>query len=319
MVPKARKVLTPGSKPPKDKVKKRRKSGAGRPAKKVSRPFAPRRVGYTEADMAEAVRLVKEEGYCIKAAALETNRAKKNCVPRMTLSDRMKQPDPLKNQPLGRRQELSAVVENTLVDCLVKCGEFNYPMTKSDLQDIVQAYVTEHDIPTRWPNGRPAREWCRHFLKRHRATVKIRRPSNIRRSRGKVSPEIVKKYFEQLAISVHDIPPTHIFNYDETNLKDDPGSEAAFFASRTKYCEKIQDSSKVAFSLMFCVSAAGEMLPPMTVYKSATSTIYTRWSEGGPPGSVFAASASGWFDISKFNTWFDKVLIPHVSKLPRNG
>lgn len=43
-----------------------------------------------------------------------------------------------------------------------------------------------------------------------------------------------------------------------------------------------------------------------------------RWSENGPPGSVFAASPSGWFDISKFNQWFDTVLIPHISKLPRN-
>ena len=86
-----------------------------------------------------------------------------------------------------------------------------------------------------------------------------------------------------------------------------------------RHCEKVQNHSKVAYSIMFCVSAAGDMLPPLTVYKSNTDTRYKRWAKQGPPGSVFAASASGWFDMKRFNIWFDEVLLPYIEKLPRNG
>lgn len=56
------------------------------------------------------------------------------------------------------------------------------------------------------------------------------------------------------------------------------------------------------------------------IFSSAIKHNHTgnnRWSENGPPGSVFAASPSGWFDIPKFNQWFDTVLIPYIMKLPR--
>lgn len=318
---KAVKVSTPGSQKKSCKKNKKRKAGRPNSVQKAGkkRDFTPRRVLYTEADMLEAVRLVKEEELSIKAAALETNSVKKNSVPRTTLSDRLRWPDPQRSEPLGRKTELSKEVEDALVYCLVKCAEFNYPLRKCDLQDIVQEYVTEHDIHTRFPRGRPGREWCRYFLRRHRHEVKIRRPTNIRRSRAQVSPDIVKAYHEKLSNTIRDIPPVHIFNYDETNLRDDPGSEAAFFHVNHRHCEKVQNHSKVAYSIMFCVSAAGDMLPPMTVYKSNTDTIYKKWSKEGPPGSVFVASPSGWFDMKRFNVWFDEVLLPYMEDLPRNG
>lgn len=311
----ALKVTTPGSAA---QQRKKKKDKRGRPSlKRAGRPFAPRRKTYTELDMLEAIRLVIDGECSIQAAAKHINSEKKNPVPRMTLSDRLKSKDPAGQKKLGRPQELSDAVEAALIKCLVKCGEFNYPMRKADLQDVVQSYLTEHDIVSRFPNSRPAREWCRAFLKRHRGSVKLRKPSNIRRCRGKVSPEIIRAYFEKLAVSLEGIPAHNIFNYDETNLRDDPGAEKAFFEKNTRYCEKIRDSSKVAFSVMFCVSASGDMLPPCTVYKSATDTVYTRWAQGGPVGSVYAASKSGWYDIPRFNIWFEKVMLPYIEKLPR--
>lgn len=62
--------------------------------------------------------------------------------------------------------------------------------------------------------------------------------------------------------------------------------------------------SKVGFSLMFCCNAAGYMLPPMVVYKSSSGSVYSSWCEGGPVGATYAATRTGWFDMSKFNLWF---------------
>ena len=61
---------------------------------------------YTEEDMIEAVRLVKEEYYTIKRAAATINSSKRNDVPRMTLSNRINNQDPARKPLLGRPVEL---------------------------------------------------------------------------------------------------------------------------------------------------------------------------------------------------------------------
>jgi hypothetical protein len=67
------------------------------------REFAKRRDKYSEEDMLEAMRLVQEEEYSLKAASKLINSVKKNEEPRMTLSDRLMRPG--ENPPLGRPQE----------------------------------------------------------------------------------------------------------------------------------------------------------------------------------------------------------------------
>jgi transposase-like protein len=163
-MPPAKKVLTPGSyaigakKKPKVTLKKGRPVVVGT-KKRKKREKAKRRDKYTQEDMAEAVRLVKEEDYSISAASVATNSVKKNAVPRMTLSDRLRMDKP--NPSLGRPQELSPEVEEALVQCLEMCSEFQFPMRKRDLQDLVQAYCVENEVRTRWKNDRPGSDWIR--------------------------------------------------------------------------------------------------------------------------------------------------------------
>ena len=64
---------------------------------------------------------------------------------------------------------------------------------------------------------------------------------------------------------------------------------------------------------MFCGSAAGAYLPPMAVYKA--QNIYTNWRIGGPEGTVYDATKSGWFDSRTFEIWFMNVFLPNISKL----
>lgn len=88
--------------------------------------------------MVEAIRLCKEEDYSVKRAALLINNRKKSQVPRTTLSDRLRGENPRTKPALGRPTELSAKAEAALVKCLQMCAEFNYPMRKKDLQNLVQ-------------------------------------------------------------------------------------------------------------------------------------------------------------------------------------
>jgi hypothetical protein len=202
--------------------------------------------------MLEAIRLVKEDEFSVKTAAAYVNDRKLNAVPRMTLTDRLRKLDPDDQPTLGRPVELSAVVEEALVKCLEMCAEFNFPLKKRNLQDLVQNYCVENNVKTRWPNDRPGIDWVDNFRRRWRHRVKVRKPTNIRRSRAKVSPADVRAFFQRVAPNLEGISSYCLFNYDESPFRDDPGAEDAFFSVKTRHCEQVQNHSKNSFSVMFC-------------------------------------------------------------------
>ena len=248
-------------------------------------------------------------GFTKRRAALHINAKKKNVVPRMTLTDRLAKEAPSVMPQLGRPQVLSEETEEGLVKCLEIAADFNYPMTKRQLQELVQDYVTEHqvEVPKTWRNGKPGTGWVRKFKVRWADRLKTKKPTNIKRSRVKVSPEIVRDFFKEIAPNLEGVPASNIFNYDESGFKDDPGAEVSFFGRSCRYYEKVQNHSKSTFSVEFCCSADGTMLPPMTVYKSDTTSVYKSWCAAAPKDYVFAATKSGWFDMQAFEKWFRKV------------
>lgn len=124
-----------------------------------------------------------------------------------------------------------------------------------------------------------------------------------------MSPEMVREFFKEFSKAVEGVPPENIFNYDETNFTEDPGAKKAFFLRGTKYAEKICDSSKNAISVLFCGSAAGDLLPIYVVYQAINC--YEAWCQGGPPGSRYSATARGWFNFFTVEDWFTKIFLPH--------
>nr|CAI5843636.1 unnamed protein product [Callosobruchus analis] len=71
--------------------------------------------------------------------------------------------------------------------------------------------------------------------------------------------EASKKHLE---IEIKDVDPESIYNYDETNLVDDPGKKKIITKRGCKYPEAIKNSTKAAVSIMVCGNAAEELLPP---------------------------------------------------------
>jgi hypothetical protein len=125
------------------------------------------------------------------------------------------------------------------------------------------------------------------FLERHSAELTQRTCQYIKKVRAGVTPENVNEYFDNLerSLAVDSgavIEPSCIFNYDETNLTDDPGVKKCLFRRGIKYPERIRDNSKSSISVMFCGSADGTLLPPYVVYKA--EHLWDRWTEGGLKG-----------------------------------
>ena len=84
---------------------------------------------------------------------------------------------------------------------------------------------------------------------------------NITTRRAEVGHDEVKKYFNNLEISLEGVPASHIINYDETNLTDDPGRKKCIFKRGVKYPDRVLNATKGAISLMYAGTAAGDLLP----------------------------------------------------------
>ena len=154
-------------------------------------------------------------------------------------------------------------------------------------------------------------EWANLFIKRQSPLTKSM-ASNIKRERAEASEKDVNDFFDNLAPELKDVEEKNVWNYDETNLFDDPGNKRVVIKRGAKYPERVMNTSKSAISLMFCGNAAGETLPPYTVYKA--EAMWITWTEGGPPKARYSRTKSGWFDIVTFEDWFFTTVLLRLKK-----
>ena len=97
-----------------------------------------------------------------------------------------------------------------------------------------------------------------------------------------------------LVFCLGDVHATDIFNYDKTNLQDDPGCSWVFVWRGRKGVKNVKDTSKTSISVMWYGSAEGECLLPMVVNK--TENLYQSWVQGGMQGTIYDCAKSGSFD-----------------------
>lgn len=238
--------------------------------------------------------------------------AEKYGIPKSTLSDHLKKQGLPILKP-GGQPVLSHVDENYLTSGLIKCSEWGFPLRCTDIQIIVQNFLNRCGRKiNRFKNNLPGLDWVRLFLSRNKSLTK-RLGENIKRVRAGISKSVLDKYFDNLEVVIRDIPASNIFNYDETNFCDDPGKNLVVVRRGVKHPEIIRDSSKSSTSVMFCVSASGQVLPPYTVYKSVH--LYPTWVEGGVKDARYNRNISGWFDMNIFEDWFSTLFIAYIKNL----
>ena len=63
-------------------------------------------------------------------------------------------------------------------------------------------------------------DWLNGFMN-HNLTKRI--TDNVKAARADANTEVLNNYFDRLEETLNNIPPSNIFNYDETNVTDDPG------------------------------------------------------------------------------------------------
>lgn len=259
---------------------------------------------YSQETKNKAIEEVRNRQISIRGAA------QKYGVPYATLNDAIKGKHPLK---IGRPTALSNIEESKLVEILMTCANWGFPLTNVDTKKIVKCYLDNlGKVEKRFQHNKPGHDWFTNFIKRHRELT-IRLGENIKRVRASVSEEIINNYFENLQTCLEGVPPSNIINYDETNFTDDPGTIKVVVKRGSKHPERVIDNSKTSISVMIAASADGYIFPPYTVYKA--KHIYPTWIEGGIPGSGYNRNSSGWFDLIIFEEWWNTIILPRLKKL----
>lgn len=259
---------------------------------------------YTEETLSRCLAAIQNKELSHRKASLEFG------IPRRTILNKLKGYHVLNPgvPPIFTEHE-----ENIFVNCIIKASDYGFPMGEFDLKMVVKHYLEQIGrVVKKFKSNVPGHDWILNFLKRHPQLTK-RFADNIKKSRAGITKNDLRQYISFLSKELEGVPPTNIFNFDETNLVDDPGKKKVFARRGTKYLEHIRTTSKAGTSIMFCGSASGKLLPLFVLYKSRH--IWSTWTEGGPPGTRYSNSTSGWFDSASFLEWFESILIPETRRL----
>ena len=74
----------------------------------------------------------------------------------------------------------------------------------------------------KFTNNIPRYNWASAFMKCHNLINRI--TTSIKRKRAQISKENLREHFGNIKLELKKIPVSNIWNYDKTNLCDDPGS-----------------------------------------------------------------------------------------------
>lgn len=126
----------------------------------------------------------------------------------------------------GKPQVFSCEEELSFVNGITKCVEFGFSLDSFDLRMIAKSYLDSKGRNVKiFQNNVPGSEWVKLFLKRHPALTGARFAANIKRSRAAINNEILTEYIDNLKEVTEGVPSENIWNYDESNLTDDPGKK----------------------------------------------------------------------------------------------
>ncbi len=134
----------------------------------------------------------------------------------------------------GRRPALTAEEEECIVDAIKVCGDWGFPFNSTDLRRLVKDYLDGKGVTSKWfVNNLPTTRFVDRFIGRH-PELSLRQTNNIKRSRASLTKEEVAEFIKNWETTVEGVPASNIFNFVETNFRDNTGIVGHKFSS---YCK----------------------------------------------------------------------------------
>lgn len=232
-------------------------------------------------------------------------------IARNTLKNKIKK---LHTKNVGRPVVFSQEEEQAFVDHILILSDLGLPISLYDVRCIAKNYLDSNSLQiAQFKNNFPGWDWGQNFFKRHKTELVQRFEVNISRRRAQVNEEIINNFFDNLETALLDVPPANFFNMDETGFHDIPQKKKLLFQRGCRNPERIRNSTKSCFTVVFCGSASGNFLPPYVIMKGSQK--WSDWIYGAPKGTRLNTSQSGWIDANLFDDFFELHFLPVCRKL----
>ena len=155
-----------------------------------------------------------------------------------------------------------------------------------------------------------------------------RKPQHLPSSRAKAVTEaavdawLAKVTAKFAELGLNELTPEELserlWNCDETAFATDVASQKILARKGAKNVHETGGGSgREYITVLGCGSASGVRLPPYTVYKG--KNMWSNWMVGGPAGTLYNTSQSGWMEQHHFLEWFKKLFLPAIANLLENG
>ena len=209
-------------------------------------------------------------------------------VPKSTLGDRVS----------GRVMEgvqsgwyLTDEEEEEVVSFITGCASIGYPKTVKEILAITQRILTARGIK------KLTYGWWESFRKIH-SNLSLRTPAAMTRPRLIASNHVVlDHYFDMLeeTLASNNLldQPCSVFNKDETGLPLNPKSLKTVHIKGEKNPISLCGNTKKQITVVSCVSAGGQCMPPMVIWDR--KRLRKEFTEGEVAGTVYGLLGKGWF------------------------
>lgn len=109
----------------------------------------------------------------VKSGRVSLKRASKMySIPRTTLRDRINGRRGVKSAGGGRPFALSQEDELRLANSLKIMDKWGFGLSRKEVMELVQDFVTKNKIKTPFKNNKPGPDWFISFSKRHKLSIK---------------------------------------------------------------------------------------------------------------------------------------------------
>ncbi|XP_033628280.1 uncharacterized protein LOC117290831 [Asterias rubens] len=269
-------------------------------------------------DMARAVKAVREDKVPLQRAATKFK------VPRNTLRYRIDNDIPIKELKHIQRGPITALSRNSeehLANFIVYLEKHGFMLHRKVINDFAWLMAKKEGTHVKF-NGAmgPGKQWWSGFRQRH-PEVSVWKPRKcLPLTQANVTMKNkLKRHFKALdrVLEENGIKDDRrrIFNCGESGVEVDIASRQPGYHDTRQGPGAENVETKEHISIQLCVTASGESLPPMLIYKGKKSP-KGRAIQGGPVGALYATSKTGFLNSELYLLWFKKIFLKHITDRP---
>lgn len=236
------------------------------PRASVTPSAAKKRKTWDPDNMKMAIEAVRNKtmGYKKAVKAFSVPKSTLKCL----VNDSEQCLESLVSKPLGRKPILPPILEKKLVEYILLMESNYYGLTRMDVRRMAYQLALKNNIANNFRNDIAGRAWLDHFLKRHDATLSVRKPMGTSYARVQgFNREAVENFFGILEAEMQKshFPPDRIFDVDETGLTIVQSKVSQVIGKKGKRQIGALTAAERGslLTVVCCMSASGIFIPPM--------------------------------------------------------